>query len=165
MSRIDKIKDERIGLRKQSPHFVHSVHSVSKPVWDRMDKMDYGLAGQVIGLAMRVHSKLGPGFLESVYQNALVHELRKEGFETEVAVALQTKYDDVLIGNFVADLLVNKLLLVENKAVLSLAIMHEVQLVNSLMTTGLDEGLLLNFGGHRLEFKKKFRQHRAVSEA
>jgi GxxExxY protein len=132
---------------------------------NRMDKIDYDLAGQVIGFAMKVHSKLGPGFLESVYQNALVHELRKAGFEVETAVNLLVKYDDVVVGSFVADVVVNKLLLVENKAMLGLAVAHEVQLVNYLTATGLDEGLLLNFGSQRLEFKKKFRQHRAASEA
>jgi GxxExxY protein len=131
---------------------------------NKMDKIDYDLAGQVIGLAMKVHSKLGPGFLESVYQNALVHELRKAGYEVATDVNLQVKYDDTVVGIFSADVVVNKLLLVENKATLGLAIAHEVQLVNYLTATGLDEGLLLNFGGQRLEFKKKFRQHRASAE-
>ncbi len=131
---------------------------------NKMDKIVYDLAGQVIGLAMKIHSKLGPGFLESVYQNALVHELRKAGHEVATDVSLQVKYDDVVVGAFAADLLVNKLLLVENKATLGLAVAHEVQLVNYLTATGLDEGLLLNFGSQRLEFKKKFRQHRTGSE-
>ena len=128
------------------------------------DKMNYDLAGQVIGLAMKVHSALGPGFLESVYQNALVHELRKAGFEVETEVRLKVKYDTVVVGEFDADLLVNKILLIENKSILALAIAHEVQLVNYLTATGLDEGLLLNFGAQRLEFKKKFRQPRVTSE-
>ena len=67
-------------------------------------------------------------------------------------------------GNFSADVIVNKLLLVENKANLGLAVAHEVQLVNYLTATGLDEGLLLNCGAQRLEFKKKFRQRRPGSE-
>jgi GxxExxY protein len=129
-----------------------------------MDKIDYDLAGQVIGLAMEVHSKLGSGFLESVYQNALVHELRKGGFEVATDVNLQVKYDDVVVGNFSADVVVSKLLLIENKATLALAVAHEVQLVNYLTATGLDEGLLLNFGSQRLEYKKKFRKHRTPSE-
>jgi GxxExxY protein len=128
---------------------------------NRMDKIDYDLAGQVIGLAMRVHSKLGPGFLELVYQNALVYELRKSGFSVETEVRLKVTYDGVIVGEFDADLLVNEVLLVENKAVLTLAVAHEVQVVNYLTATGLDEGLLLNFGGPRLEFKKKFREPRA----
>ena len=128
-----------------------------------MDKIEYDLAGQVIGLAMRVHSKLGPGFLVSVYPNALIHELRKSGFTAEAEVRLSVKYDEVVVGDFVADLLVNRVLLVENKSALTLVVAHEVQLVNYLTTTGLDEGLLLNFGAARLEFKKKFRQPRPPS--
>ena len=103
-----------------------------------MDKMDYDLAGQVIGLAMRVHSKLGPGFLESVYQNALAFELRRAGFLVEMEVRLIVKYEDMIVGEFDADMLINKSLLVENKAILALVVAHEVQLVNYLTTTGLD---------------------------
>ena len=122
-----------------------------------MDKMNYDLAGQIIGCAMKVHSALGPGFLESVYQNALVHELRKAGLAVETEVRLEVRYDGVVVGTFDADVLVSKVLLVENKAVQVLATAHEVQLVNYLAATGLDEGLMLNFGAARLEFKKKFR--------
>ena len=129
-----------------------------------MDKMNYDLAGQVIGLAMKVHSRLGPGFLESVYQNALLYELRKAGFDVETEVRLKVKYEEIIVGEFEADMIVSKILLIENKAMLSLAVAHEVQLVNYLVTTGIDEGLLLNFGAARLEFKKKFRQHRPSSE-
>ena len=129
------------------------------------NKSDYDLAGQVIGLAMKVHSKLGPGYLESVYQNALAYELRKAGYRVETEVRLKVTYEDVLVGEFDADMLVNNSLLIENKAILSLAVAHEVQLVNYLTTTGIDEGLLLNFGAARLEFKKKFRQSRPALEA
>jgi len=129
------------------------------------EKLDYDLAGQVIGLAMKVHSKLGPGYLESVYQNALAYELRKAGLLVETEVRLKVKYDEVIVGEFDVDMLINKSLLIENKAILSLAIAHEVQLVNYLTTTGIDEGLLLNFGAPRLELKKKFRQPRPALEA
>ncbi len=117
----------------------------------------YDLCGKVIGLAMKVHSTLGPGFLESVYQNALIWELRKGGFKAEAERPISVHYDDQLVGAFTADLLVNDSLIVELKASQSLAKTHEVQLVNYLVATGLDEGLLLNFGADRLEFKKKFR--------
>lgn len=128
-----------------------------------MDKMNYDLAGQVIGCAMKVHSALGPGFLESVYQNALVHELRKAGLTVETEVRLEVRYDGVVVGTFDADVLVNKALLIENKAAQVLASAHEVQLVNYLAATGLDEGLVLNFGAARLEFKKKFRVYQPTA--
>ncbi len=128
-----------------------------------MDKMSYDLAGQVIGCAMKVHSVLGPGFLESVYQNALAHELRTAGIDVELEVRLQVRYDGIVVGTFDADMLVNKAVLIENKAVQALVPVHEVQLVNYLTATGLDEGLVLNFGASRLEFKKKFRVYQPTA--
>ncbi len=128
------------------------------------EPVTYDLAGQVIGLAMKVHSTLGPGFLESVYQNALAHELRQSSLGVETEVRLQVKYDNVVVGVFDADMLINKLLLVENKAVQTLVAAHEVQLVNYLTATGIDEGLLLNFGASRLEFKKKYRLYQPAAK-
>ena len=117
----------------------------------------YDLCGQIIGLAMTVHSTLGSGFLESVYQNALVWEMQKSGFRCEAQKPITVRYDGQVVGTFAADLLVNDLVIVEVKAIQSLAKPHEVQLVNYLTATGLNEGLLLNFGAERLEFRKKFR--------
>jgi len=138
---------------------------------DRMNKMirmeeegktdetpqTYDLAGKVIGFAMKVHSNLGPGFLESVYQNALALELGRAVMKIEAEKAISVFYQGGLVGAFVADLFVNDVLIVETKAIQTLAKVHEVQLVNYLTATGLAEGLLLNFGVERLEFKKKFR--------
>jgi GxxExxY protein len=129
---------------------------------NRMDRREeapesYDLCGKVIGLAMKVHSALGPGFLESVYQNALVWELRKGGFKAEAERPISVQYDGQIVGAFMGDLLVNDSLIVELKASQSLAKAHEVQLVNYLVATGLEKGLLVNFGAERLEFKKKFR--------
>jgi GxxExxY protein len=119
---------------------------------------EYDLCGQVIGAAMKVHSALGPGFLESVYQNALIWELRKRGIKADAQRPISVYYDGQIVGAFTADLLVNDSLITELKASQSLAKPHEVQLVNYLVATGLDEGLLLNFGTERLEYKKKFRR-------
>jgi GxxExxY protein len=120
-------------------------------------KAEYDLAGKIIGLAMKVHSTLGAGFLESIYHKALAHELQKAGIRFESEKPINVFYDGVLVGEFVADLLVENGLIVELKAIQSLAIAHEVQTVNYLVATGHDIGLLINFGGERLEFKKKFR--------
>ena len=117
----------------------------------------YDLCGQVIGAAMKVHSTLGPGFLESVYQNALIWELRKSGFKVDAQRPITVHYDGQVVGVFTADLLVNDSLILELKANQLLAKPHEVQLVNYLVATGIDEGLLLNFGTQRLEYKRKFR--------
>ena len=110
----------------------------------------YDLCGQVIGLAMKVHSILGPGFLESIYQNALALELRRAGMRIEAEKAISVFYQGELMGTFLADLFVNDVLIVETKAIQALAKVHEVQLVNYLVATNIDEGLLLNFGTERL---------------
>jgi GxxExxY protein len=121
----------------------------------------YDLCGEIIGAGMKVHSALGPGFLESVYQNALIWELRKAGIKAEAERPISVRYDGQIVGAFTADLLVNNSVIVELKASQSLAKAYEVQLVNYLTATGFDEGLLLNFGAERLEFKKKFRLPRS----
>jgi len=118
---------------------------------------DEELTGRIIGCAMKVHRTLGNGFLESVYQNALAHELKKEGLDVECEVPLRVIYDGVVVGEFAADMLVNGKVIVENKAVQRLGSAHEVQLVNYLTATGVDVGLLLNFGAPELEFKRKYR--------
>ena len=121
----------------------------------------YDLCGEIIGAAMKVHSALGPGFLESVYQNALIWDLRKAGVKAEAERPISVRYDGQIVGAFTADLLVNNSVIVELKASQSLAKAYEVPLVNYLTATGFDEGLLLNFGAERLEFKKKFRLPRS----
>ncbi len=129
---------------------------------NRMDRIapeaaTFDLTGQVIGLAMKVHSALGHGFLESVYQKALAHELRKAGIRFEAEKPIQVRYDGEPVGDFFADFFVEDSLVVELKAVQSIAIVHEVQTVNYLKATGIETGLLMNFGAERIEFKKKFR--------
>ncbi len=120
----------------------------------------YDLAGQVIGLAMKVHRTLGPGFLESVYHNALCIELERAAMEFETEKSFEVKYEKTVVGEFKADLVVGLDLIIEIKAVNNLAVAHEVQLVNFLVATEIDEGLLINFGAPSLEFKKKFRVYR-----
>ena len=114
------------------------------------------LTQKIIGCAMKVHRTLGPGFLESVYQNALLHELRKAKLHAEAEKRIQVFYDEALVGDFHADILVEGRVLIENKAVRALAAVHEVQVVNYLTATGIEIGLLLNFGAERLEFKRKY---------
>lgn len=106
---------------------------------------------------MKVHTTLGPGFLESVYQNALIWELRKAGLKAEAEQPISVKYDGQIVGAFTADILINDSIIVELKATQCLVKAHEVQVVNYLTATNSEEGVLLNFGAERLEFKKKFR--------
>ena len=115
------------------------------------------LTEKIIGCAMQVHRALGPGFLESVYQNALALELRKAGMLVVCEKRIQVLYEGVVVGDFLADMLIDGQVLIENNAVQMLTPAHERQLVNYLTATGTDIGLLLNFGATRLEFKRKYR--------
>ena len=118
----------------------------------------YQLTEQVIGLAMKVHRTLGPGFVEFVYRNALLLELRKSGLPVEVEKPIKVRYDGVIIGEFNVDLIIKDWLICELKAVRALTDEHEVQTVNYLTALSQDFGLLLNFGSKSLQFKRKFRR-------
>ena len=122
-----------------------------------MGEKEYDLAGEVIGAAMKVHRVLGPGFLEAVYLNALAHELLTCGYSIRTQVPLEVRYDDIVVGNYIADLAIDDALIIEIKAVQALAKAHEAQLVNYLTATRVDVGLLLNFGAQSLEFRRKTR--------
>ena len=118
------------------------------------------LTGKIIGCAMKVHGTLGPGFLESVYQRALALELNRAGLDVECEKRIEVRYEGVVVGDFAADMMVGGVVLVEIKGVQALVTAHEVQVVNYLTATGVDIGLLLNFGAGRLEFKRKYRNYR-----
>lgn len=122
---------------------------------------DDALTKAIIGCAIDVHKVLGPGYLESVYHQALAHELRKAGLAFESEHKLKVRYDGVVVGHFSADLLVQGCVLVELKVVAQLVFAHEMQLINYLMATGVDVGLLINFGQQRLEVKRKHRVYKA----
>jgi GxxExxY protein len=111
----------------------------------------------IIGSAMKVHTALGPGFLESVYEHALAHELRKAGLGVTCQAPIEVRYDSIVVGNFIADMWVEHRVLVEIKACKALALAHEVQLIHYLVATGVDSGLLLNFGADSLQIKRKYR--------
>ncbi|MDQ6624852.1 MAG: GxxExxY protein [Verrucomicrobiota bacterium] len=110
---------------------------------------------------MRVHAALGHGFLESVYCNALAIELRRAEFSVAMEKPISVSYGGEIVGSFVADLLVNGALIVELKAVQALSKVHEIQLVNYLTATGINDGLVLNFGCESLQFKRKYRLGRS----
>ena len=118
-----------------------------------MDHAD--LTEKVIGCAFRVYNVLGSGFLESVYEKALSIELGKLNICVEDQKSLNVFYDGQIVGTFVADLIIDDKIIVELKAVRSLAVAHEVQLVNYLAATKLPVGLLINFGESRVDIKRK----------
>jgi GxxExxY protein len=111
----------------------------------------------IIGCAMRVHGTLGHGFLESVYKNALEYDLDRAGLPCKREHPVEVVYAGKVVGEFFVDLFVADAVIVEVKAVRALAAVHEMQLVNYLAATGIDVGVLLNFGSDRLQFKRKHR--------
>ena len=104
------------------------------------------LSKAIIGAFYQVYNQLGYGFLERVYENALRHELQKQGYDVVSQVPIRVTYDGVIVGKFFADLLVNEKIILELKAVESITDGHKAQLVNYLKATGIEVGLLLNFG-------------------
>ncbi len=113
------------------------------------------LTERIIGCAYKVYNTMGFGYLESVYERCLLIELAKARMEAKSQVPIQVKYEDQIVGDFVADVIVDGLVVLELKSVRSLVLAHEVQLVNYLTSTGLPVGLLINFGEQRVEVKRK----------
>ena len=111
------------------------------------------LTGRIIAAFRQVHASLGAGFLEKVYENALCIELRGAGLEVRQQCPVEVYYRGSLVGNFIADLIVEGAVIVEVKAVDALSSAHEIQVVNYLRATTLEVGLLVNFR-HALQFRR-----------
>lgn len=109
---------------------------------------------KTIGCAFRVSNTLGAGFLEKVYENSLVHELRKNGLAVSQQHPITVHYEGVVVGEYFADLLIEGCVLVELKALAKLDESHFAQSLNYLNATGQRFGLLLNFGTPRIEVKR-----------
>ena len=110
---------------------------------------------EIIGCSYRVYNVLGAGFLESVYHKAMLIELEKLNFEVKSEVSLNVSYYGQVIGEFKADLLIDNKVIVELKAMESIAKVHEVQLVNYLACSKIDLGLLINFGPKGVVVKRR----------
>ena len=115
------------------------------------------LTEKIIGCAYRVYKKMGYGFLESVYEKCLLIELRKAGLKAESQKPIIVYYDGEVVGEFVADVLVDDSIILELKSVRQIVRAYEVQLVNYLVATGKEIGLLINFGETKVEVKRKVR--------
>lgn len=110
------------------------------------------ITGVVVDAAMKVHSALGPGMLESAYETCLAYELRKRGYKVDTQVGLPLVYEDIRMEiGYRADMVVNDAVLVENKALEKVLPVHEVRLFSYLRLSGLRVGLLFNF--HSLHLK------------
>ena len=113
-----------------------------------------GITGKIIGCAQQVSNVLGCGFLEKVYENALVLELRKAGLDVRQQHDAAVYYDDQVVGQYTIDLFVESSVIVELKAVAALDDVHRAQCLNYLKATRLNVCLLINFGKPRLEIKR-----------
>lgn len=121
------------------------------------------LTEKIIGCAIRVHQSLGPGYLESVYQNALLIELKQAAIGAVKNHRIPVYYKGEKVGDFIADVIVDNSVILELKATQEIHDAHEAQLVNYLQSTGLEIGLLLNFGAASLQVKRKHKSYRPKS--
>lgn len=120
--------------------------SETHPYWDVTEK--------IIGAAFEVHHELGPGFLESVYETALLRELTNGGLAARPQAQIVVSYKGQPVGMYYADILVDDKVICEIKATQSLTSAHEAQLLHYLKATGMRLGLLLNFGASKVQVKR-----------
>ena len=109
---------------------------------------------RIIGCAMRVSNELGAGFLEKVYENAMMIELGRNGLEAESQKVIQVCYFGAVVGDFFADIVVENRILLELKATKAIDEIHQAQLLNYLKATGMRVGLIINFGSPRVGIKR-----------
>lgn len=112
------------------------------------------IAGLIIKAFYNVYNKLGYGFLEKVYENSMMIELKKLGLNCQKQCPIEVFYDEINVGQYFADIIVNGCVIIELKAADCLIEEHEAQLVNYLRATDIEGGLLLNFG-KEAEYKRK----------
>ena len=116
----------------------------------KLNDITYAINGAVF----EVNDILGPGFLEKVYENALLIELNKRGLKAKNQVPIKVSYKGEVVGDYTADLLVEDQVIVELKTVENLDRAHEAQLLNYLKATGLHVGLLVNFKHKKADIKR-----------
>jgi len=129
-----------------------------KPEYKHSDVTD-----RIIGVFYDVYNILGYGFLEKVYERAMVMRLEKAGLSVQPQKEIDVYFDDELVGHYIADLVVNDIVLVELKAADRLAPEHEAQLLNYLRATDIEVGLLLNFGNEPKVVRRAFDNYRKRS--
>jgi GxxExxY protein len=117
------------------------------------------LTEKIIGCAYTVSNTLGSGFLEKVYENALAYELRKKDLQVEQQRAVSVYYEKAVVGEYLADLLVEGSVLVELKAIKNIEDVHTAQCINYLKATGLTICLLINFGIPKVQIKRIINNH------
>lgn len=128
------------------------------------DWMHADITKAIIGCAFTVSNEPGSGFLESVYERAMVVALKQAGLEVKAQQAIEVSFRGHRVGDFYADLMVENAVLVELKSSKGIAPEHQAQLINYLKATGIEVGLLINFGRPRLEHLRFNRPNRATRD-
>ena len=121
---------------------------------DKQDFKSKELTEKIIEIFYRVYNKLGYGFLEKIYENAIMLEFEREGIPAVSQFAIKVVYEDKIIGEYFADILVDNKVIIEIKAAKSIAIENEAQLLNYLKATKIEVGILFNFGP-KADIKRK----------
>ena len=118
--------------------------------------MEYeSITEKIIGCAFTVFNNMGSGYLESVYERCMLIELKKTGLYAKSQHPIKVLYENQVVGEFIADLIVAESIIVELKTFRQLTKIHEALLVNYLVSTGKDIGLLINFGPEKITLKRK----------
>ncbi len=112
------------------------------------------LSYKIVGLAMEVYNKLGYGFLEKVYENALMILFKREGIKAEQQVPIKVYFEGKVVGDYVADILIDNKIILELKSVERIINAHKAQVLNYLTATGVHLGIILNFGKEELTFER-----------
>jgi len=140
-----------LPLSPPSDYLFHEEDKYVTPEQQRLNQ----ISETVIGLSYKVANALGRGFVECVYENALAHELTKERLGVRQQDRLIVKYDDVIVGDFRVDLIVENQRLIEIKTVTELSKTHDAQLYNYLKASKLKLGLLRNFGAQSVQISRR----------
>jgi len=177
MNRIDMIKEHKkelfvlyilyIWSRNEKDLLIRwtrqgkekSFWQDSQDLRDRETNMEYReLTEKIIACAFTVYNQMQYGYLESVYEKCMLIELKKAGLSAESQKPISVFYENQTVGDFVADMIINRAVILELKSVSRIIKVHEIQLVNYLTATRLPVGLILNFGPNRVEVKRKVRE-------
>lgn len=136
-------------------HVVRSSQFRDSVVSRKHGEFLYGdLTNKIIELAIKIHKKLGSGFVESIYEKALSHEFKKEGIKHAKQKPIDVEYDGILLGGQRVDFIIDDKIVVELKAVSKLNEIHQAQMISYLKTANKKVGLILNFAAPKLEIKR-----------
>jgi GxxExxY protein len=112
------------------------------------------LSYKIVGLAMQIHSELGFGFLEKVYENSMMVLFRRENIMAKQQAPISVSFEGEIVGDYYADILIEDKIILELKAIEKITDAHKAQVLNYLKATGLKLAIIINFGKQRLEYER-----------